>query len=766
MRISLLHGQIIPLLLLFQLSAAQIPIGQWREHLNYQKTIQVLKGDQIYCATESALFGIDEKNEITRYSKISGLHDIGISCIGWDDFSQQLIIAYLNSNLDIIDGSIFRNLPDILNSRVNGNKKINSIYCKDGLAYLSTGLGIIVVDLIKHEIKDTWIIGKNGAQTMVHSIAIDSSTIYAATDEGLKKAVFGSADPANYQNWITLSGTNGLNAGPIVFTSILNGKLIIKKADSIFQFSKNWNLLYHDPTWPIINSALSSNKLLLTQKNNAGDARVLVINQNGTIEKIINNTALIKAPKCALAENNAVWVADEIKGLTKLTGNNSPERFVPNGPEGISTGAFVFSNEKMFVAAGSVDADWNNLNNRDGIFELNTSGWSAKNYLNIPLMDSVNDILSLATDPVDKTIWAGSFGGGLLHFGKTTTLYKQNNSPIQASVNTPGSYRIAGLAFDSQQNLWISNYGAAQPIKVRKKDGSWKSFSIPFPINENAVGQLLHDEIQRIWIVGPKNNGIICYQYGESIDATSDDVWKWYRQGSGNGNLPGNNVLCIAKDKNNSIWVGSTDGIAIINCTDRIINSPGCEAVLPIVQQDQFAGYLFKGEMVQCIAVDGANRKWIGTKKGAWLMSENGEKIVYQFNDQNSPLLNNDVKKIGIDPVSGEVFFATAAGICSFRSTSTEGKTSLNNVLIFPNPVPPNYNGTIAIKGLTDHALIKITELNGRLVFQTRALGGQAIWNGKDYLGNKIASGIYLVMIKNENGDDKIVSKIIITGGR
>ena len=70
-------------------------------------------------------------------------------------------------------------------------------------------------------------------------------------------------------------------------------------------------------------------------------------------------------------------------------------------------------------------------------------------------------------------------------------------------------------------------------------------------------------------------------------------------------------------------------------CQDAVNNN--CEAVLPIVQQDNFAGYLFQGEEVRAMAVDGANRKWVGTKNGLWLISEEGEKIVYRFTLANSP---------------------------------------------------------------------------------------------------------------------------------
>jgi hypothetical protein len=217
----------------------------------------------------------------------------------------------------------------------------------------------------------------------------------------------------------------------------------------------------------------------------------------------------------------------------------------------------------------------------------------------------------------------------------------------------------------------------------------------------------------------------------------------------------------VAKDKSGFIWVGTTDGIGVIQCPQDIFTSQGCEAIWPIVPQGIFADYLFKGQEVRSIAVDGADRKWVATKNGVFLISAEGEKVIYQFTEDNSPLLSNDVKKVTIDGKTGEVFFATFKGICSFRSTATEGDEKNSDVLVFPNPVPPGYTGMIGIRGLVNNAIVKITELDGRLVYQTRALGGQAVWDGKDYKGRKISSGVYLILVSDDGRTGKMVTKIV-----
>jgi ligand-binding sensor domain-containing protein len=370
------------------------------------------------------------------------------------------------------------------------------------------------------------------------------------------------------------------------------------------------------------------------------------------------------------------------------------------------------------------------------------------------------DFVSLAADPSAGVVFAGSYGGGLLEIGKDNSLriYKQQTG-LQEAIGDKGSYRVAGLVMDQKGTLWIANYGAPQDLVARKKDGSWKRFTIPFLHTENAISQILLDEYDRKWIVSPKGNGVFCLDDGGTIDNITDDRWRYFRQGRGNGNLPTSEVQCLARDRDGFIWVGTAKGIAVIECMDDVFSGK-CEAVLPVVQQDNFAGLLFSDEEVRTIAVDGANRKWVGTRNGVWLLSSDGTKVIHRFTEANSPLLSNIIHRIAIDPATGEVFISTFNGICSFRGTATESEENEGKVLVFPNPVPPGYTGTIAIRGLVRDAFVKITEPDGRLVHQTRALGGQAIWDGRNYKGEKVSSGVYLVFIMDENGLNSQAAKI------
>ena len=746
------------------LKAQLQPVGQWREELSYNKAVQVTPATSgVFCATPYALFSVDPAdNSIERFSKINGLHETGIQCMQWDAQGQKLVVAYSNSNIDVLAGGAVFNIDAVKLKDIAADKTIYNIFCYQNIAYCCSGLGIIALDETKYEVKDTYSIGAGGNTVKVTGMAAGAVYFYAATSEGLKQAPLSGVNLADYRNWQLLSGSNGLPAGSAANVLAVQNKIIAQKNDSLFVLNgTTWSLLYADG-WHINNITAAENRLLISQQK-PGTARVLVMNNNAAVEKIISQNNVLINPAQAISLQNTVWVADSIAGLLAYSGP-AAIRYQPNSPYASAPGEMTVRDNVLWAASGTVTAGWANTFSANGLYRFSNEEWNNFTKETIAGFDSLYDILTVAVDPKDNTAWAGSFGGGLLHLtgDKTVQVYKQG-SPLSPSFSNPGKYFIAGLAFDNENNLWIADYGATQNIAVKKADGSWNKFFVPFSLNNNAVAQIITDDFNQKWIVSP-GNGLVCFNSGQTIDNTADDKWKLYTTGRGTGNLPSNNVLSIARDKNSFIWVGTSKGMGIIQCPQQVFGTQGCDAVLPIVQQDNFAGYLFSDEQVQTIAVDGADRKWVGTKNGAWLISPDGASIIYRFTADNSFLLNNDVQKITIDGKTGEVFFATARGICSFRSTATTGSTENNNVLVFPNPVPPGYTGSIAIRGLADNATVKITELDGRLVYQTKALGGQAIWNGKNYKGGVVATGVYLVLVSDDTRTQKTAAKIVFIG--
>ncbi len=745
---------------LLQVASAQPPVGNWREHLPYFQAKQVATaGTKIFCATPYSLFTINlSTNEIERFSKVNGLSETGISAMQADAQSGKLLIAYTNSNLDVLDKNRITNINAVKLKNVAGDKTVYSIFFYQNKAYLSTGLGIIVVDITRYEIKDTYVLGSSGQTVKVNSVASDGLYLYAASDEGLKRAPLDNQNLSDFRNWQPLN--TGLQAGACRQVLYVNGKVIVQKADSLYLLTGTSSAYLYADGWTMTSVNASSDKIMLNERRGAGESRVAVLTADGSVVNTLQQPDIIQNPQQSILLQNDYWIADLNAGLIQFS-SNKYTHYQPPSPFSIATGEMITAENSIWAAAGSVTADWKGTSSKAGIYQFTGNQWTNYNNTTYPSLDSVYDIISMAPDPADESVWAGSFGMGLLQLRPDKTILFFKKDFLEPALSDATSYRAGGLAFDSDNNLWIANYGAEHCVAVRKADGSWRRFSVPFTLTGNAVSQVLVDDYNQKWIVSPNGNGLLCYNHGVSIDNTGDDTWKFYRTGSGNGNLPDNNVLCIAKDKSGFIWVGTKKGIGIVQCAQQVFNGTGCDAILPVVQQDNFAGYLFSSEEVQAIATDGADRKWIGTKNGAWLVSPDGDKTISRFTAENSPLLDNDVKKMAVDPATGEVFFATAKGICSYRGTATDGTPANGNVLVFPNPVPPAYTGTIAIRGLANDAIVKITEMNGRLVYQTRAAGGQATWNGLDYQGRKISSGVYLVIVSDDDRKENIATKIV-----
>ena len=751
-------------------------IGHWRDHLPYHQAIAVAgTGDKIYCATPYSIFSVDKTdNSIDRLSKTNGLSQTGVSTICFDQQTGKLTIAYAGSNIDVLSGSQVFNIPDFQRTSLAGDKTIFEAMAYNNHVYLSTSLGILVIDEDKYEIKDTYVIGSDGDTLAVRSLATDGISFYAATTEGLKQAAVNSPDLADYHNWTLLIDSAAPGPGPCRQLISMDNKLLALRNDSVFlQGDQGWSLLYKG-NGHINNLSVSEHRLLVCEQT-SDSGRVTILTASGQVERVLELPDALRSPRQALLVQGEAWVADSLTGLSAWgSSGNQPQSFTPNSPAGLAMGPMTIYQDPsagpgaagiLWATSGGVDTNWLPLHDHDGLYRLDGNGWTSYNRDGYPLLSNIFDFDAIAYNSRDSSVWAGSFGEGLLERqpGDRFTIYAAG-SGVGPALDNPSAYRVSGLAFDNDGNGWMANYGAARDLLLRKTDGSWLSFVIPFAHAGNAVSQVVVDDYKQVWIVSPKGNGVFCYNPGATLDNTSDDQWKYYRAGAGNGNLPDNRVYCLAKDKSGFIWIGTGNGIGLVQCAQHVFGSGGCEAVWPIVQFDAFAGYLFSGQPVQAIAVDGADRKWVATRNGVWLISPDAQKIIYHFTADSTPLLSNDVRNIAIDPQTGEVFFATTGGLCSFRSTATEGGDQNSNVLAFPNPVPPGYTGTIAIRGLVDGAIVKITEPDGRLIFQTNALGGQAIWDGKDYRGRRIATGVYLVLISDENRQEKAAAKILFIG--
>ena len=766
-------------LLFLKIFPQGIAIGEWRDHLPYNSCVSITEGDGIiYCATKYAVFSYNESdNSITRLTKVNSLSDIGVSVIKYHKPTKTLIIAYTNGNLDLMQNNIVTNISDIKNKLMPGYKSINNILIVGNTAYLSCGFGIVVLDLVKKEIKDTYYIGLGGEQIQVFDMTFDGTNLYAATETGVFGANINDPNLADYNEWTKHTEMPHSN-GKFNIIEYFHNKIYANNSNP--GYDTDTLFVYNGSTWSYFDSAYSA-----TRSNIHAIGNNLIVINNYFVD--IFDTTLINPtrvwtynpespmPVDAIIDNaKTIWIADNNYGMVKTADTWNFQFFKPNGPSTINAFNMSVENSNLWVAPGGMDGTWNNVYNRDGLFSFINENWNTYNSSNVPALDTIYDIVSIKVNPANPSdVFAGTWSRGLLEFNNQSlaNIYCESNSTLKGFYEYPGisgyRLRVGGICFDTLGNMWVTNSGQNTLLNVKKSsDGKWKAFDFSNTLsnyNSPTVGDLVIDQSNQKWIILPRDHGIIVFNDGGTIDNTSDDQSIQLTTEINKGALPSANIFSIAKDLSGAIWIGTDQGIAVFYTPENVFSGNNFDSQQILVNEGGYWQPLLGSETVTAIAVDGSNRKWLGTQKaGVFLMSADGTQQLLHFTEDNSPLFSNSIYSIAIDQKTGEVFFGTDMGIVSYKGTATQGGTDYTNVLVYPNPVTEDYTGTIAIRGLVANADVKITDISGTLIYQTTAEGGQAVWNGKNYSGEKAKTGVYLVFCSNTDGSKTLVTKIMI----
>jgi ligand-binding sensor domain-containing protein len=318
------------------------------------------------------------------------------------------------------------------------------------------------------------------------------------------------------------------------------------------------------------------------------------------------------------------------------------------------------------------------------------------------------------------------------------------------------------MVVDEEGYLWITNSLVKKGLACMNTDGVWQSFTInSYNTENNHLGDIIIDNQGKKWFYIAKGGGIIVYDDNGTPENTSDDRDRLLGTNAGSGGLPSNTIHSLAKDKDGEIWVGTNQGVAVFYDTENVFGLDG-DAQLVLVEANGYVEPIIANETVTTIAIDGANRKWFGTKNsGVFVYSSDGSQQIERFSEENSPILSNTINHIAINQNSGEVLISTEKGLISYKAEATEGESKHGNVLVYPNPVKENYNGPIAIKNVVENANVKITDIKGNLIKTVAAFGGQAIWDGKNIYGERANTGVYLVFSTDPTGLETNVAKIL-----
>ncbi len=739
---------------------AQTPVGSWSDHLVYTTANCVaVSADQVYASTGMSLLIYNKTYaELKKMSRINGLSENGISTIAWSEENKTLIIAYKSTNVDLLKNNIIYNLPDILRKYIAGKKMINKIRTNGRYAYLASSFGIIVIDLIKREIYDTWKPGIDSDGAEVLDIAFGNDRIYASTVMGIFTANLSDQGLSYFGNWERI---NSLPNPAGKYTSLVfsGNKLYANLAgtgsagDQVYVVGNSGSLFSFLPG--VTNTSFDPSSAGFTISSSG---YVKYYTSNGVLTKTISSYGwAIPQISQGVIDNNDIWIADINSGLIKGENMNSFTALTLPGP--VSNNAFnLYSlNGKTVISGGGTDNLWNNEGKSLAISVYENSSWTSIS------SGTVFDPLRTVIDPGNNNhIFVSTWGYGLLEYENNNLVkqYTETNSPLQAVM--PGRVRICGLAFDKSKSLWLTQSGVPGNIKVLRSDGSW--VVNPVSINAPVIGDILITGKGQKWIILPKGNGLFVLDDNNTPDVFSDDKFKQFPVQDSENQVIGA-VYSLAEDQDGSIWAGTDQGPVIYFNPENVFGSnlKASRILIPRNDGTNLGDYLLKTETITSIAIDGADRKWLGTAgSGAYLLSPDGKTQIINFNMRNSPIFSDSIISIAVDSKSGDVWFGTSNGVQSYRGDATVGSEKFTRVLTFPNPVREDFSGNVTITGLMKDSRIKITDVSGNLVYETVSQGGTATWDLKTYNGRRVATGVYLVFCASKDGSQSYVTKMLV----
>ncbi|MEM9855764.1 MAG: T9SS type A sorting domain-containing protein [Bacteroidota bacterium] len=724
----------------FTLKSQDIPIGTWRTHFSYNKVRHVEAGaNSIYAASVAGLFiySLDD-NSITTVTKLNGLQEENISTLHYNETNSILFIGYESGNLDILENTDITNIDLTTDSQVLGSKAINNIITAGNFIYLLTDFGLIKMDAQTYAVTETVReLGAGSDALTVHQGAILGDSIFLATAEGiLATDLINNINMADPNSWKRFDIAEGLFEDDFQFiVNFQNGLLAGSAGQGIYRYSNGWSEEDILSEENFIRAKVSDQQISIVTESGAYvlDPGLNVIPvQNDGISEVLDLVTL----------NNNFYVADSENGTLRLL-EGEIESILPSGP--VSNDVFRLSHQTngMYGFAGGFNGAIRPNGQKGAFYLFNNGTWkSTESDSDLPFEDVVDGVYQ---NTQSRTVLALAGQGLLIINEDGSREIIDDDTPGATLVNIDNTDKgvIVPSLHAEPDGIWLLNSDTLNPLHFYSNDNTWSAF----PLADDEVYEITGDSRQLYML---SRRGIVVFEKSSGSSRLLTTT-------SGEGGLTGNSVSVVAIDREGLIWVGTDEGISVLTNPFALMEG-AVDAVEPVFENR----LLLSEENITAIAVDGGNRKWIGTNSGAWLFNPQADRQLFNFTIDNSPLSNNRIIDIEIDPITGEVFFATEAGIISYREGATRTSDTHSEVKVFPNPVTADFVGTVGISGLAEDVQIRITDASGKLIWRTRAAGGTATWNARDYNGNRAASGIYYIFSSDDAGEETFLGKIAV----
>ncbi len=789
--------------------SAQLAVGGWTLHTPYRNVDRMAETTvYVYYMSQGALFRIDKATTEVQSLNISTLlNDGNVNGLYADRDGKSMLVTYASGNMDrIYDSGKIVNISDIKDAVMTTSRNINHVDFGNGMFLVATDFGMVVMDDKKNEVQRT-IYTPSSVKNVVASgeyvgLYMGEKLLFAKNDHNLTSVnVMKSLDGDNGGAWNNMKG-----AGDkwIYLINFYNNTYHLHKA--IIDFENNTFVSAEVKAPGTNNNSNGFTDELSVCKNGiyaCNDKGAYIINHNGEESYVENIIRKSDEKMSYFDDNKRAWKADAdgVHFVDVASGHIIVDTSKPsNLTVGISSAMHVGNSGKIYVYnLGEHDLWKLPVTERSQTF---VNVISKGNFIDVSGVDVKTDNRSsnsftptvphhvaygfrICEDPTDPdAYYVGTMFEGCYRIkdGKQTHKYFTDNSPLIGFAGT-WAYPVGLPIVDRNGNLWLYQFredidGSKRihylPSSKRMSDdvkvSDWTSHSLKDQDKKtyrDMYGFACKQSDHVIMLPGRWNDVIIVLN-GKGTESPADDtlllIKKYIDQDS--KQLSFSHGICGIEDMKGRIWIGTDKGVFEITDIKKVNSSTITVNHLKVPRNDgtNLADYLLDGQMVNCIALDGQNRKWIATMSGVYLVSENGDEILEHFTTDNSILPSNSVYSVACDANSSSVFFGTNLGVVEYNSTSSPGYDNYNDVVAYPNPVRPDYYGWITIKGLMDDSLVKITDASGNVFHQGRSNGGMYVWDGCNADGERVKTGVYYVMAsQNATGStEACVTKIMV----
>ena len=735
----------------------------WEDLFSYNNVKDFVKIDsKIYALVDNAIFIYDEiTQETSKMSSVNGLSGETATSLYYSENYKKLVIGYATGLVEILDenGKITIE-PDISNFPLSSEKEILNIAGYDNNIYLSTPFAIVVYNLESLSFGDTYFIGSGSTEVRVNEIAIANEIIYAATENGIYTANINNPNLIDFNNW-----TKHFNQS---FTTIedFNNEVYTSVSQGLYRFTQNQPLqLIRNYSSNILNLKSSLEYLSVSILRQA-HVYNLSLSEVTTIDSDENSEYYFQL-NATFAKGNNIYLATKEFGILKTNISNTVpyQEIHPEGPTSNGVFSITAANNNLWVVYGGHSSSYVPLGNRFGFSHYNGENWTNTGY---DSSFSARDLVNIAIDPDNENkVYLSSWNDGIavVEDDKITEIWDESNSEIEEFA---GFFElISDATFDRDGNLWAPNTLIESNLVKRTPNGTWSKFSISEIMPNNAYGlnQIIIDKTDNKWIGSRRNGALVYNENGDRKRALTTEATK--------GSLPHLNVRTIAVDSGNRIWIGTQAGMVVFYNAAGVFDADIYDAEPIIILDDGVAKKLLGDQPINSIAVDGADNKWFATDRGGALQTTpNGRETLNIFNTTNSPLPSNTILKVKVDLSNGKVFFATDKGIVAYNNKIASYGDELGEVYAYPNPVRKQHN-FVTIDGRNGEHLpqgtnVKILDSAGYLVYETNVeegqelFGGKVVWDKTNLAGEKVSSGVYIVLLTNEDSTETSSTKIAI----